>query len=219
MSALPDVYLKKSYEAGYALFRLAGTLPERTFKAHLEDKALDLIVAALEERHAASKRTIYVAEYVLRFLSDVGAVHPETAGLVIQSLHELNAAIAESGNNVEPLPLDFLFPSKTVEKEESVLLESGKEEPAIEEVIELPDSLPNQASPVSHGSEDFNARKNKIMQKVRQAGVCRLRDLQEVLKDVSERTLRYDLQRLTLEGLIERVGNGGPATFYRLRLH
>lgn len=47
-----------------------------------------------------------------------------------------------------------------------------------------------------------------------QAG-CRLKDLVAEFPDVSERTLRYDLQRLCGQGIIERVGNGGPASYYR----
>jgi DeoR/GlpR family transcriptional regulator of sugar metabolism len=46
---------------------------------------------------------------------------------------------------------------------------------------------------------------------------CRLKELQNALPDVSERTLRYDLQRLIESGKIERLGSGGPATFYRAR--
>ena len=37
------------------------------------------------------------------------------------------------------------------------------------------------------------------------------------MTDVSERTLRYDLQRLTAEGILERVGASGPSTYYRIR--
>lgn len=36
------------------------------------------------------------------------------------------------------------------------------------------------------------------------------------LGSVSERTLRYDLQRLVEQGKIVRVGSGGPGTYYRL---
>lgn len=218
MGQLPNMYLKKSYEAGYALFRLAGTLPERTYKAHLEDKALDIIVAALEENRPAGRRAIHVAEYLVRFLRDVGIVHGETAELIIRSLSELDAATAESGKPTpEPLSNEFLFPESLSRSKEPALLDSGKHNSASPQVIELPDALPNTA--VLHGngsSEDFNARKVKILEKVRSSGVCRLRDFQEVLKEVSERTLRYDLQRLAGEGSIERVGTGGPGTFYRL---
>lgn len=57
-------------------------------------------------------------------------------------------------------------------------------------------------------------RQATILERIRQNNNCRLKDVQEALPEASERTLRYDLQNLLGQGLIERSGNGGPATFY-----
>lgn len=46
---------------------------------------------------------------------------------------------------------------------------------------------------------------------------CQFRYIQESFPGVSERTIRYDLSRLMEEGMIERVGSGGPGSSYRLR--
>jgi repressor of nif and glnA expression len=35
------------------------------------------------------------------------------------------------------------------------------------------------------------------------------------LPDTSERTIRYDLQTLVEQSLVERIGNAGPLVFYR----
>lgn len=60
-------------------------------------------------------------------------------------------------------------------------------------------------------------RQSAILDKIRQSGNCRLKDIQEMLLDCSERTIRYDLQTLAERGLIERIGVGGPSVFYRIR--
>jgi hypothetical protein len=60
-------------------------------------------------------------------------------------------------------------------------------------------------------------RKETILEKIQQAGTCRLRDLQEFLPDLSERTIRYTLQTLVEQGVIERIGSTGPATYYRAK--
>ena len=60
-------------------------------------------------------------------------------------------------------------------------------------------------------------RQSRMLDKIRQSGNCRIKDLQEVLPECSERTIRYDLQTLVEQGLIERRGNGGPAVYYRLK--
>lgn len=63
-----------------------------------------------------------------------------------------------------------------------------------------------------------SARHAAIMNKIRQLPDCRMKDMQESFPAVSERTLRYDLEKLTERGLIERVGPGGPATSYRIKI-
>ena len=59
-------------------------------------------------------------------------------------------------------------------------------------------------------------RQTAILDRIRQTGNCRLKDIQEVLPEASERTIRYDLQTLLEQNLIERVGNAGPSVFYRV---
>ena len=45
----------------------------------------------------------------------------------------------------------------------------------------------------------------------------RLKDIASEFPEVTERTLRYDLQRLCQQGDLEKVGNGGPSTFYVIK--
>lgn len=61
-------------------------------------------------------------------------------------------------------------------------------------------------------------RQASIVDKIKSANGAgkRLKDVLAEFQDVSERTIRYDLQKLCERGVIERVGNGGPATFYRI---
>lgn len=56
-------------------------------------------------------------------------------------------------------------------------------------------------------------RQSAILDRLRQTENCRFAELQELLPDVSERTLRYDLQSLADRGFIEKVG--GRHGFYR----
>lgn len=73
----------------------------------------------------------------------------------------------------------------------------------------------SKPSPV--GSATGGDRLSVILDTIRESGYCRLRDLQEIFPEFSERTLRYDIEKLANQGVIERVGNGGPATFYRIK--
>ncbi len=46
---------------------------------------------------------------------------------------------------------------------------------------------------------------------------CKLKEITTAFPHVSERTMRYDLQKLCEQGLLQRIGNGGPGSFYRLK--
>ena len=58
-------------------------------------------------------------------------------------------------------------------------------------------------------------RRGKILVKIQQDGICFLKDIAVLFPEYSERTLRYDLEKLCEEGAIEKIGNSGPGTFYR----
>jgi DeoR-like helix-turn-helix domain len=57
-------------------------------------------------------------------------------------------------------------------------------------------------------------RQTLISEKIQQSGRINLRELATQLPTVSERTLRYDLQRLCDQGVVEKIGNSGPGTSY-----
>jgi len=59
-------------------------------------------------------------------------------------------------------------------------------------------------------------RQTNIADFIRQCGNAAMKDIIVAFPDVSERTLRYDLQKLCDQDLIERAGNGGPSSYYRL---
>jgi hypothetical protein len=81
-------------------------------------------------------------------------------------------------------------------------------------------SLKNREESINNEAGGFlksGLRQMAILDKIRQSGSCRMRDIQEILPDSSERTIRYDLEGLIERKLIERTGNGGPSIAYRMR--
>jgi predicted ArsR family transcriptional regulator len=62
----------------------------------------------------------------------------------------------------------------------------------------------------------FKERNEIIMQVLNKRTLCHIKDLTGALPNISERTVRYDVQRLVDKGTIERVGTGGPNSFFRL---
>ncbi len=92
--------------------------------------------------------------------------------------------------------------------------ESGKESgnPAINEHESGNDSNYGIAELIKSGN-----RQGAILEIIRQSGNCRIKDVQDIFPGLSERTLRHDLQLLAEQNLIEKIGSGGPAVFYKRR--
>jgi hypothetical protein len=60
-------------------------------------------------------------------------------------------------------------------------------------------------------------RQSVIIEQLSRKTYSTLRDIAEILPGVSERTLRYDIQRMVDKKIVERVGGGGPHSFLRLK--
>ena len=98
----------------------------------------------------------------------------------------------------------------------------------IRKISEFPNSsnssnigLISSISPIRPITDSLNleVRQSAILEKIKQlsqsGAECGLKELMDAFPDVSDRTLRYDLQKLISQGFIVRVGNRGPNTSYK----
>lgn len=193
----------KAYSAAYAAFRIAESIASVSLKNALEGKAVNLLVCSLDEDNTGRDSAIRDLEYLFGFGRDLGLINTETAEIAFSEL----SAIRQFGNNpaiAEPINKEHLIPRIHEEHR------SAESRPS--EEIKKPAEESVESAP-----EVNLERKVKIMDRIRQSGNCRIKDIQEVLPSVSERSVRYYLQGLVQEGLIERVGQSGPSTYYRLK--
>lgn len=198
--------LLRSFEVAYAMFRVAGVSGSQAIKDALERFGASVIEHAALGRASDLRNVIDGARYMLHLGTNVGSVNIENAETIMRALDELGVE-AERSFAAMPAPakLEDIFDRPQNAEENSVIpADTG---------IRVDQRVPKQASSLKTSGE----RQSVIFQKIRQSGNCRLRDIQEVLPEVSERTIRYDIDYLIGNGLIERFGSGGPATFYRIR--
>ena len=190
--------LQKAYEISYAVFRVGSRISNAALKEHLERQALALLDAATVENYAWITTVSRAIEYLIKFGSDVGLIHETNAEVIISQLNSMNVSVAgpEKSATAEAIPLDDIF--------------SGHEPLFTAKSVGASERTEDNI--ISSGM-----RQSAILQRIRQSGNCRLKEIQELFPEISERTLRYDLQSLAEQNLIERVGNGGPAVFYRVR--
>ncbi len=241
----PNQFLsKKAYEISYALFRMAAVARRPSFADSMESRGLSLLDAAVAEDYEGARITARGIEYLLRFGADVGVLSQANVGIVVRELAVFNSAIAESQKSANILPnveLNGVFSklplpvAKKVADFQNEISESGSKDG------ELPlssghnsavgcagftEEKPTNARGDSEGHNIVKSamRQSAIFERIRQNGNlpdgrvgCRLKEIQEFLPETSERTLRYDIQNLIEKGLVERVGSGGPATYYKVK--
>lgn len=202
-----------SYRIATAIFRFAGSLKNGLLAAGFQRHAVTLLDRAVAKDTAGASRAIRGITYLTRFAGEVGAMAQEDASLLLRAAAAHAAELAASVEKpMERLSLAEILPPRIKE-----------ENPAIrhQELTNIPSGNPakkesgNPAIRQNNNDAGENERKEMILVRIRQSGNARLKEIQDALPNLSERTLRYALQRLIEEGKIERVGNGGAGSYYR----
>jgi hypothetical protein len=223
--ALNHYFSKKSYEISYALFRLASAA-KPSFAESLEKQALNLLESSAKKDRLGAEVALGAIEVLVRFGADVNLINIVNAELLTNEARELNSAIAGLPKAATPPPvnLEDIFSKNPTPADGDQFAASANEMELKSAICPNPESNNVAENSNIHGNLKSAIRQSAIFERIRQCGNlpdgkagCRLKEMQELLPEVSERTLRYDLQDLVGRGLIERVGSGGPATYYRAK--
>lgn len=231
---------KKAFEVSYALFRLSERMDNRNFAAHLEVYGLELLSSALRENFVAAKSALTAIEYFTRLGMEANAISAQNGNVLASETANLHSAIAafESSRKLPDIDISTVFSSrargsgkgvkvlKAAERKGSAIdkIKYGKRGRVVgeEEAIEIGNHMSEEGvgNPAIAGLP-AQTRQSAILNIVGQYAECRLkdilRDIQEFFPEVSERTIRYDMQKMLDQGIIERIGvGGGPATYYQV---
>ena len=227
---------KKAFEITYALLRLAErNTRNNLLSSHLQQQALDLLGSITSEDYEKAGKTLKTVEYYTRLAVELDFITLKNGQILVAEMRSLEALLETQGQfnhqdmvqlfsrptlpdligstqdmetvrAIEPLPPatspSVSFPETDFSNERSFIRQN--DDPAIE-------------LPFKTAIRDYSSQKRQmiVLQKIKANGNCRLREIQDFLPDISDRTLRYDIQKLIEDGLIERMGGGGPAAYYR----
>ena len=227
----------KSREISYALVRVSFYIKRDDLRQRMESLAFRLLhdVAVVEIDSEVSNvnkalSAISALDGLVRLAHSIYEIEPVNATILVRELDNLNSAIRQSGKlgsfiaelpNLESFFTKEIIGKKVVENN----LSNNQATPAMKDIS--PKETIRNDNPIKSGSMNNLSsaiRQSAIINKLKSFSIgqeksgngCRLKDLIAELPDVSERTLRYDLQRLCDQGVVERVGNGGPSSYYRL---
>ncbi|MDE2019426.1 MAG: DeoR family transcriptional regulator [Patescibacteria group bacterium] len=234
---------KKAYEIAYSIFRIAARIPEKAIAEKLTNAATELLAQISSGNYAATLGSLETLSFFCKLGTDLGFISYWNNDILVREIGNFQAAIAESLNE-ENKDIDisgiFTNPPQRGEESQPTGYSERRGEPSIIRHTDatLGETFPQQKESFAIGqdSRTDEGREHKkteasqsgnfiksgmrqiaILDKIRQSGNCRLRDIQEILPEVSERTIRYDLEDLIERNIIERIGTGGPSVSYRIR--
>src|SRR3989344_2594512 len=225
----------KAREISYALVRVSFYIKRNELRSRLDSLAIEL----LEDSARASAN--YLPENLNKALADISAldslvrlghsvyeIEPVNATILIRELDALNSAIRQFGLPTGDLPkgdnaaikegglpdLNDIFKIKNLE----ILNEKEFETNTTNNNGINSDSELITGSKTNANGLNTAIRQSAIINRIKSGNGngCRLKELLAEFPDVSERTLRYDLNKLCEQGIIKRIGSGGPASYYTI---
>lgn len=207
-------FSQKAYEICYAVFRLGTGVKNADLRNRLEKAGLELLEAGSSNNNPSLGNSLSLLETLVNFSQGIGEISYLQSQVLLREIGNFNSAIRQSNSAIAELNLEEFFQTQVSQNAESV------SRPTVPMVLETKASIFPEVEQVEVKEQDREnsaMRKSAIMDIMRQVQNCRIKDLIAAFPGTSERTLRYDLQKLCEEGIIERIGPGGPGTYYQLK--
>jgi len=197
-----------------ALIRIAAYVRNSFLKHRLEGAAIDLLNAILLKNERQSILMIQVIRGFIGLGEQICEVEPGNAAFINFRLDYLDSAIRQSKfAGCGQIDINGIFgdinsadqTNSTASQKHNISCESAD----IEQKDELDD----------YNKSNSAIRQAKIAELIRQTegSKAMMREIVAALGGVSERTVRYDLEKLIQSGVVKRVGDSGPNTHYVIK--
>ena len=236
---------QKTQEISLVLIKISVYVRRPELRHRLEKLGFDLLESVAGRDFIRVSEVTRTIESLVMFGKSIYEIEPINADYIIDQVRKFNSAIRQiaelslpdlenptSNRGIVEKPQDNLKKSAhTVRSRASALIPqtNNSNEHRFNEdknVAEKVNFAENQeirsgfnGAKISVDDNPAN-RQSEIVDKIRQSGnnQIQLKDIIAAFPDFSDRTIRYDLQRLCNQGIIERIGSGGPGTHYRIRI-
>ncbi|MDP2696252.1 MAG: DeoR family transcriptional regulator [bacterium] len=203
--------VQKSQQISLALIKLSVQTHRKEFRQRLERLAFDLVETINNNDAESAVAVLSATTGMIGFGKTIYEIEPINAKVMIEQIDNLlgefknSAVFAEVDSDLSDI-FSIKDGAKDNDQDDSVSTDYSN-------------SKINGNGHTNGNGNGISAtiRQSAIIDVIRQSGNMAMRDLVVAFPEVSERTLRYDLQKLCDQNEIERVGNGGPASYYTIR--
>ncbi|MEK7555430.1 MAG: DeoR family transcriptional regulator [Patescibacteria group bacterium] len=199
---------QRSFEIAWAVFRVAALVRHPKLKIELENTAIDF----LSQLNDLRCRSIEILEGLVKLAEAINEINPINAKVLYREMENLQITIqtangkrqtATQGVEIESI---FSKPPMIIDNESKRQTANGNPNGKRQEQTE--------------SGKLYLERKPLILKAIQESSKnLQFKDLIEILPDICERTVRNDIQRLCDEGIVERIGGGGPHSYYKFISH
>ena len=195
-----------------AMFKVSSIIRHATLKAELENKAIYLV------SNPNSDTIINIANLIV-LGREIGEIKSSNATILIRELERLRKGLLISPA-VEEMDISSQFARNNSDTSDVISLpapSTSTPPPSFSIKTESHNPHTNSDKVISQPAftkSFFNP--DKVYQYIQARKGTRLKELESVFNAVSGRTIRRITDALIKEGKIERVGNPGPTSFYRI---
>jgi hypothetical protein len=218
-AALAEPYMnfdQKAQEISLILIKISVYVRRRELRERFERLSFDLLEHIARRNLKGAGDALATLRNLVDFASTIYEIEPVNAKYLGEILGDFNSAIRQLEEGVLP---DSRMTSLDISLKDESPRTPDHRKPR-KNKVEHEESDLNPATQSGNGGDNAAIRQSAILQRIKELPheSIQLKDLMGFFPGVSERTLRYDLQRLSVEGRIERIGQGGPATYYKARI-
>ena len=224
-----------------AFFHIARSMEKGGIRSHIERGAAHLIAHIHREDLSSARRTLSLLQTWIRLGEASYTIESKSADLLRREIETLSSRIDRGDAEIKKWrarEISEMLDGTTEKQEFSEDIEIKMDNSAISaeisseivprtEISAEINSEKRLASEISAEMYDSDEKKmenallrqSAILAAMRKAenGRIQLKDISSLFPDVTERTLRYDLKRLIARGVVEKLGLGGPSTFYVIK--
>ena len=217
---------QKVHDFSFAVFRVAALVRNKELRKELEHSAIDLVSKYEEVFNRQSEfyipNVVDKLERIVMLSESIGEIKPINAGVLKRELNNLQTAITfhlnGSTGNEEDVDIRGMFSPSEILMKESQLSSNTINQASNSNTSNNPNisniSNNSDKSIVSNEPNGISIRQTAIMRSIRETQFCRLRNILEAMPNVSERTIRNDIQDLIERGMARRIGGGGPSSYF-----
>ena|SRR3989338_3254374 len=215
---------RKINNIGYDVLSCASS-PSLPFSTMHETLIVRMIEEGACEYFEDLARDLFILKSILELEEKISMISHKDAGHIYEEIDEIHAMISlekeEDVGVVNAIASESL-PASSFTQSLDDLIKTAQSRTLVARMEggESKENNNEDREGLAHvGTQQGNPaiRQSAILEKIKNDGSCRMKDILHSFPENSERTLRNDLQKLCDQEMIRRIGNGGPYTFYTSR--